>query len=213
MKFEKNFNLANAFMNELSEQSFVIKEGNSSIMFSAPHCVEQIRNGKIKYSEPQTGMLVEMLHNEFGCPIIRKVSNCNDDANYDPVSDYKETLIKYVKENQIKFLIDLHQLAPFREEMINFGTGNYKNINDTKLLNIFLSSFSKNNVGLIKIDEPFDASYDYTVSSTIHRECGIPCLQIEINTKLVSCKYDEFCFESVYESLRDCYLKLKEFYG
>lgn len=212
MNFENVFSSANEAINEFKEQSFVIKHGVGGIMFSAPHSVEQTRDGKIKYSEPQTGILVEMLHKTFGCPIIRKTSNCNDDANFDPISDYKEALVKYVNENHIEFLIDLHQLAPSRNVMIDFGTGNFKNINDKYLLNIFLSTFSENKLGNIQLDEPFDASYDYTVSSTIHRECEIPCLQIEINTKLVCDEYNEFSLDLIYKSLCDCYLKLKEIY-
>lgn len=210
MDFLKNLEMATAAAKEHGEQSFIIKSGNGRIMFSAPHCVEQIREGKIKFSEPETGILVEMLHSEFGCPIIRKTSNRNDDANYDPVSDYKDALAEYIKENNIGILVDLHQLAPFREEMINFGTGKLKNIGDKNLINVFLGAFTKNRVGMIQMDEPFDASYEHTVSSTIHRKCSIPCLQIEINSRLVNEKYEESSIEAVYKALSECYLKLKE---
>ena len=212
MKFENIFDFANKAMDDFKDRSFIIKHGSGKIMFSAPHSVEQTRAGRMKYAEPQTGILVEMLHKTFGCPIIRKTSNCNDDANYDPISDYKEALAAYVKENRIAFLVDLHQLSPSREVMINFGTGNFKNISDKNLLNIFLSTFSKNEAGLIQLDDPFAASYDFTVSSTIHRECEIPCLQIEMNSRLLREEYPEFALEMVYRSLCECYLKLKEFY-
>lgn len=213
MVFENVFRSANKAMGEFKEQSFVIKHGAGKIMFSAPHSVEQIREGRVKYAEPQTGLLVEMLHETLGCPIIRKTANFNDDANYDPVSDYKTALAEYVNENHIAFLADLHQLAPSRDVMINFGTGNYENIDDAQLLNIFVSTFQENRVGSIQIDEPFAASYAHTVSATIHRECKIPCLQIEINSRLVKEKFDEFALEAVYKALCECYLKLEQIYG
>ena len=212
MNFNDNLKYAEERMNEFRQQSFVIKPGEGGIMFSAPHSVEQFREGKIKYSERQTGILVEMLHKELGCPIIKKTANYNDDANYDPVCAYKDALAKYVSDNKIHFLVDLHQLSPSRDVMVNLGTGEWKNLNNITLLNIFMSSFSKHNLGIIQVDEPFDGSYDHTVSSTIHRKCSIPCIQIELNSRLVHQEYDEYSLEAVYKSLCECFYKLKEFY-
>lgn len=213
LNFEKNMKLAKDAMDDFEEQSFIIKHGDGRVMFSAPHSVEQTREGKIKFSEPQTGILVEMLHNEFGCPVIRKTAHFNDDANFDAESDYKKALADYIRENGIAFLVDLHQMSPSRDVMINFGTGNWKNISSKSLFNIFLSSFSKNKTGMLQLDEPFGATYIHTVSSTIHRECKIPCLQIEINTRLLSEEYEEYSFELIYRTLGECLLKLKEIYG
>lgn len=213
MDFSKNRIQAEAIMDDFADRSFIIKDGTGAIMFSAPHSVEQLREGKPKYSEPQTGLLAEMLHNELGCPIIRKTANFGDDANYDAECKYKDALSEYVKEHGIKFLIDLHQLAPYRDVMINFGTGNWQNMDNITLLNIFLSVFSKNALGSIQIDEPFDASYEHTVSATIHRKCGIPCMQIEMNTGLLSDDSENCAIETVYKALCQCYLKLTEFYS
>ncbi len=192
--------------------SFIIKEGKGRVMFSAPHCVEQRREGRIKFSEPQTGLLVEMLHNEFGCPVIRKVTNCNDDANYDPISDYRDALEAYIKGNGIRFLIDLHQLSPTREVMINLGTGRSKNISDKELIAIFTDAFAARGMGAIQLDVPFSGGYEYTVSSSMHKKCNIPCLQVEINSRLVYGGYKEYDLKSVYEALSESYIKLEELY-
>ncbi len=210
MEFKQRLQWAEEQMRTVCDRSFILKPGMGRVLFSAPHCVEQTRNGKPKYAEYQTGLLVEMLHRELECPIIRKVENRNDDANYDPVSDYKEALTAYVKEQDIAFVIDLHQLAPHRDVMINFGTGDGENLRDKTLLNVFLSVFSGNRIGVIQLDEPFGATYDHTVSSTIHRLCGIPCMQIEINSRLV-CDGDD-TFEKVYDCLQECYRQLTEIY-
>jgi hypothetical protein len=208
MNILKNRELAKKIIENSNNNSFVIKSGVGNLMFSAPHCVFQTRNGNLKYPEPESGELVEMLHNEYNCPIIRKVSNYNDDANYDEISDYKYSLIKYIKEYNVKILIDLHQLAIKRDEIICLGTNNFQNINNDKdLLNKFLSIFSRNKLGIIQIDKPFDSSYEYTISSTVHRECKIPCLQLEVNAKLV--RTDDFYL--VYKALSECFLELKDF--
>ena len=212
LDFFENLRIAEEMNLRFTSQSFVMKHGQGGIMFSAPHSVEQTREGRLKYAEPQTGVLAEMLHNELGCPIIRKTANCGDDANYDPVSDYRETLARYIRDNRINCLIDLHQLSPSREVMINLGTGNGENLCDKSVINIFLSTFHKYNLGIIQLDKPFSAAYKYTVSSAIHRECNISCMQIEINSKLVLSEYKECSLESVYRSLYECFIKLREFY-
>lgn len=206
MDIEKNIIAAEEEMKKYKNQSFIIKHGKGKVMFSAPHFVEQIRNGKIKFSEPQTGLLAEMLHNEFGCPVIIKTLNCGDDANYDAVSDYREALIHYVKENGIELLIDLHQLAPSRKVMINIGTGKGKNIKDAELIDSIISVFEKNNCAPVIEDKPFSASYRHTVSSSVHRECKINCVQIEINSSLLCGKDGEFIPEPVYKALSEIYL-------
>ena len=209
----KNVNHADKVPCDCNKQSFVIKHGTGGIMFSAPHNVEQTREGKIKYSEPHTGILAEALHKKYGCPVIIKTANCNDDANFDPVSDYRDELIRYINENNIRFLIDLHQLTPTRDVMINFGTATLKNIDNISQLNIFLSEFSKNKLGIIQVDEPFGAFNEYTVSSAVRRECGIPCVQLEINSRLVCSEYSEYAPETVFEALSGCLLRLKELYN
>ena len=210
--FSENARRAKQQIDAVVGCSFVIEEGSGKVMFSAPHCVEQVRGGKAKCAEPQTGLLAQMLHNEFDCPIIRKVENRGDDANFDPVSDYKEALTAYVRENKVAFLIDLHQLSPKREVMINFGTGDFANIDDISLLNVFVSAFSRHKLGTIQLDEPFGATYVHTVSATVHRECQIPCLQIELNSRLLGEGYGEYALETVYAALAECYKELTEMY-
>lgn len=196
-----------------TDKSFVIKEGSGCVMISAPHCVEQLRNGKTKFAERQTGVLAEMLHELTGCPIILKTRPEDGDANYDAVCGYKTELSEYVKNNGIKFIIDLHQLSPERKVMVNLGTGNCKNVSDKTLLNIFVSSFTKEKTGMLQIDEPFAGAFANTVSSYIHRNCGIPCMQIELNTRLLSEEYAEYNFEGVCKSLERCIRHLEKKLG
>ena len=167
------------------ENSFELLAGNGKIIVSAPHSVEQTRHGKKKYSEPQTGALAKMLHEELGLPVSYKTRNCGDDANFDAVSPYKDALVDYIKKNKIEFLLDLHQLAPSRDVMIDIGTGKMKNVKNEEFVKVAYNTFEKYDFGKIEIDTPFDASYPYTLSAYISRECDISCLQIEMNSKIV----------------------------
>ena len=65
-----------------------------------------------------------------------------DDANYDPQNYYKDELIKIVKQQQIKLLIDLHIMSSKREHSIDIGTGRGTNIcSRVDLLEIVYNNF------------------------------------------------------------------------
>lgn len=182
--------------------SYEILTGTCPVMISAPHSVSQTRNGKRKPAEPYTGALAKMLHNELSCSVIYKTRNLKDDANYDKNSPYKNDLAEYVQQNGIKCVIDLHQLSDSRNVMIDIGTNRMKNLyNDLKLLNIILEAFSKRNLGILQIDEPFAASGEYTVSAFISSSCRIPCVQLEINSGLLRPAFFNIKVRKVYEAL------------
>lgn len=180
---------------------FEIIPGKGKVMVSAPHSVEQIRNNQVKSGEYQTGAIARILHDILDCPVIVKTRNCNDDANYDPDCDYKRALVSHIRENGIEYLLDLHQLAAGREVLINLGTAGGANLAGQdditrKATEIFVhSGFS------VSIDHPFGAFYPYTVSAYISRTCEIPCLQIEINSKLVNDQHESFNIDSVIEAI------------
>lgn len=194
-----------------TDNSHEIAGGNGCVMVSSPHSVPQTRNGNIKMAERQTGILAKMLHDEINCPIICKTKNCGDDANYDDNSDYRNDLINYIKENNIKFLIDLHQLSSVREVQINIGTGQFKNISNIEQINIFLREFSVRNVGIIQIDYPFKASFQNTVSASVAKTCNIPCVQLEINSDLLITENSSINkdFLNVFDALKNIIIKLQ----
>ena len=186
------------------ERSFILLEGNCPVMLSAPHAVEHVREGRVRYPEPQTAELAKVLHARLDCPIIYKTVNEGDDANYDEVSPYKQVLAEYICGQGIKLLLDLHQMAGFRQEQICIGTGRFVNIDDKCLVEKFVEIFRAKGLEHVSVDIPFAASYPYTVSSHIHRECKIPCVQIEINSNLLiegQCEYAGEAVESALEEI------------
>lgn len=213
MDFLENLKQAHSLIENKTGDSYVLRPGDGRIMFSAPHAVEQRRNGKIKYAEPATGLLAEMLHNELNCPIIRKMTNLNDDANYDPVSDYRNALEQYVRDNGIRLVVDLHQLATHRNVMVCLGTGGYRNLSDKALLNLILFAFSRENLGSIQIDNPFGGRFQYTVASSVNRNCGIQTVQIELNSRLLCPEYKDYDMEGVYKALRTCYYSINNYFS
>ena len=190
------------FSSKLGKKSFELLKGNGVVMVSAPHSAEQLRKGRKKYGEYLTGVLVNMIHDRIDCPIIFKTKNCSDDANFDEKCRYKRKLSRFVKKNGIRYLIDLHQMNTEREELIDIGTGYGKNVEaDPGFVEKVMSCFTEKGVDGVFVDEPFAAIHPFTVSSYISRECGIPCIQIEFNTRLLSKRYKECRFDDVLEAL------------
>lgn len=187
----------------INKESFIIQEGQCPVMLSAPHAVEHTRNGQLRYPEPQTAYLSRKLHESLDCPYICKTENQEDDANYDRHSPYKETLVEYIRAHDIKLLIDLHQMAGFRPEQICLGTGRYVNVNDGELVEYCKQAFEAQGITNVTVDRPFAASYPYTVSSYIHNKCGVPALQIEINSNLLMGDSGDCVTEAVLKALEE----------
>ena len=171
-------------------------------MISAPHSAEHLRDGELRPGEYHTGVLAMLLNESMRCPAIVKTSNRGDDANHDEKSDYKAALREYVSGHGIEYLLDLHQLAVRREADIILGTGRGANIRTCpEMPDIIQKHFAAKGISNIVIDTPFAAAYPYRVASYISRECGISCVQIEINSRLLSDEYDGFAFDRVLSAL------------
>ena len=199
------------YSSKLGRKSFILKKGEGSVMLSAPHAAEQTRNGRKKYGEYITGVIVNMLHDELNVPIICKEKNCGDDANRDEKCRYKSKLKKYVEKNGIKYLIDVHQMNSEREEYVDIGTGEGKNVSaDPNAAELAVNAFISRGIENVFVDKPFSAVHPFTVSAFIARECGITALQIELNTRIVSKRYKEFDFENVMNAFRTLIKELNE---
>ena len=171
-----------------SNPSFTLLKGNiNGVMFSCPHAVSQLREGKEKLADIHTGPLGKAL-NKLGYTVLIKTNNLNDDANYDLKSDYKDFLVKYIKKNNIKFLIDLHGMSKKRNVSICLGTGFGKSFNGkAELSSLLITAF--NRAGLdsstLAVDFPFHAS-ERTVSRYVNKKAKIESIQIEINSNIFS---------------------------
>ncbi len=139
-------------------------------MLSCPHSVTHYRNGIKKCDEPHTLLVADYLHKIYDIPYIYKIKSDMEDANFDEKSNYKNILCDYIKKNDIKLLIDLHEMKCNRKEMINIGTNGFKNIKGLKIINSFVRTFSAEKMGLISIDEPFSASGNARVSTHIYKK-------------------------------------------
>lgn len=190
-KIEKKFS-ANDY-NGKDSREFEIIEGKVPIMLSAPHSVNHFRNGKIKYCDLFTGSICLYLQKVTGCHLIYALNQSSSDANFDSEenSSYKRALKKYIKENNIKILFDIHGCDKEKECAVEIGTtddkdsslNDYKFIKDLVIYTVedFFYNHEKNKVF---VNQVFKASNINTLTNYIHRECNISTMQLEINNLL-----------------------------
>lgn len=166
-------------------RSFNVVKGKIPIVVSAPHTVKQLREGKIKAAENQTGAIASILGEETGCFIIYKTYNNQDDANYDiENNEYKEEIKHIVKENNIKLLLNIHGARDEHNFDIDLGTSYGENINDNiEIIEELKECFKRNEIENVTENKTFKADTIRTISKYINEETKIPCIQVEIAWK------------------------------
>ncbi len=194
-----------------NQEAFSIIKGQVPILLSAPHCVEQIREGKIKYAEKETGAIVQYLAENCKCFAIYKTYNNQDDANYDIENNpYKDAIEDIIEKNNIKLLLDFHGASEKNEFDIELGTGEGKNLQGKKIISQqFKETLQKHNINNIVIDKKFKANSEHTISKTISNRTQIPCMQIEINAKYRATE-NQKNIEKLLEALMEFIEQIKE---
>ena len=103
-------------------------------------------------------------------------------------SDFEEKIERMLKKHKKCLIIDAHSFSskPLPYELhaqtfrpdICIGTDFGKNVlYNEKLVNLFETTFLKYGYKNVTIDDPFSATYPYTVSSYVSRTAHIPCIQ------------------------------------
>lgn len=168
-----------------NRQAFKIEKGKIPVVISAPHCVEQTRNGKIKRAEGETGAIAQKIAKDLNCYVIYKTYNNQDDANYDIENNsYKKDLKQLIIDKKINLLIDLHGAKMESDFDVEIGTDNGKNISGKSyIIKELKQILKKNGITNITENQKFKASSEHTISKYIHEETKIICIQLEVTGK------------------------------
>lgn len=195
-QFQENDWMWNIDIQSQNFSTFKILKNKTKIMISAPHSVKHIREWEILPQDLLTWWLALYLWKRLNLSVIYSTSYKVWDPNFDENknSEYKQALVEYIKENDIKFLIDLHGCWSFRDFSIELWTWWEWNFNllwrldilniIEKSLNDSLKSYIQHTGKTITKNTIFSASRETTVSAFISKECKIPTIQIEINKEL-----------------------------
>ena len=195
-QFQENHWMWNIDIQGQNFSTFKILKNKSKIMVSAPHSVKHIRQWENLPQDLLTWWLALYLWKRLNIPVIYSTSYKVWDPNFDDnkESEYKQALAKYIKENDIKLLIDLHGCWSFRDFCIELCTGGEWNPNVlwgrdildniTQSLNGSLKSYIHHSNKWITKNTVFKADRETIVSVFVSKECKIPAIQIEINKEL-----------------------------
>lgn len=159
---------------------FVFYKGEIPILFSAPHTMRQKKeDGSIKSSEPYTKAIALYLNKYFNVFSIVKINDTGLDSNRDNDDNYKKELMKIVKENNIKLVIDLHGASKERDFDVEFGTLNNLSI-DFSTIKELEDAFKENGIKNVLYNAPFKGG---AITQYLYGINDIDVVQIEINGK------------------------------
>ncbi|MGI6217588.1 MAG: hypothetical protein ACOYIK_08255 [Coriobacteriales bacterium] len=185
---------ANSYRGLPDAPAFEIASGHIPAIVSAPHAVTHFRNGNPKPSDDYTGAMALVLAKLTGCHSIVASRFDECDPNWDPLetSKYKQELVEHVRENGIKFCLDIHGMVTASPALVELGTGDGASVETNpevrdiaeEILSAKLAGFVELYGKPIVVDGEFAARNPNTVSRTVSKQCGIPCLQIEMATPM-----------------------------
>jgi hypothetical protein len=168
-----------------SEDYFETQEGNIPILISAPHGARAFRNLKWKEEDEYTASIAIKLGDITGAHVIYVKNKTYEDSNYIRKTRYKEKVKDIIRDDGIKFLLDLHGVNKDRPFKICVGT-RYNNNNESScptykhIIEEALRDFQE---PPIFNRRNFKAKKKETVTSFARKECGIESAQVEINAR------------------------------
>ena len=162
------------------ESDYIIKKGNIPILFTAPHTMKQIReDGSEKLSEPYTKAIALYLNKHFNVNCMIKINDTGLDANRDNRDEFKTELLRFIKDNNIKLVIDLHGSKKTRDFDIEFGTLNNLSA-DFSTIKELEEAFTENGISNIIYNDPFKGG---AITEYVYGLKDVDVIQVEINGK------------------------------
>ena len=159
---------------------YVIKIGNVPILFTAVHTMNQVKDDKsIKFRESYTKAIAFYLNKYANVSCIVKIKDTGCDSNRDNHDEFKQELIKFVKENNISLVIDLHGSKKERDYDIEFGTLNNLSA-DYSTIKELEESFVENGIKNIIHNNPFKGG---AITQYLFNLKNVDVIQLEINQK------------------------------
>ena len=170
----------NSLENEKFDADFIIIKGNVPILFTAPHTMKQIReDGSIKLSETYTKAIALYLNKHFNVNCMIKINDTGLDANRDNRDEFKTELLRFIKDNNIKLVIELHGSKKTRDFDIEFGTLNNLSA-DFSTIKELEEAFTENKISNIIHNDPFKGG---AITEYVYGLKDVDVIQVEINGK------------------------------
>jgi hypothetical protein len=169
--------------NKPGENYYGYVRGEIPILISAPHGAKHYRacESRWKAEDAYTSSLAIVLGRLTGAHVIYLKNKAAEDPNSDLHSRYKDFLANIVRENRIRFLIDLH--GAHRDQPFKIDVGTLDNSADKSSCPTFkpfiAEAFRGYDNGLF--NKHFLAKNPGTITSFARNDLGIEAAQFEIN--------------------------------
>lgn len=171
----------------------MVIKGNkdSHLLISASHSKSHIRDSKQKWEDLYTGEIAKEVAIATGSHCIYLVEDVGYDPNHDLYerNPYKQELKKYIEENDIQFVVDLHGMTNKYPYKVEIGTS-IEYPNKETLLKPIIQVFHEELGKDVVVDEFFKASKTPTVARFVIEQCHTPAIQIEIGRDLREPPFD-----------------------
>ena len=174
-----------------SEPEYLHVVGTVPILISAPHGAVHTRNGD-KEEDEYTAGLARLVGERTGAHVLYARRKSKTDPNADTAAPYKYSLMEIVRQNNIRFVIDIHGANEERDFGVAIGTMHGQSCSEREK-EIIIGSFEKHSISSIgnrtsrlDIDNQFPGEGDGHREPIIRfcRNISVAAAQIEINAKL-----------------------------
>lgn len=161
------------------DNTYIMRIGKVPVILTAVHTMVQQKSDGIKYNEPFTKAIAEYVSNKVDSSYYIKLKDTGIDSNSLVIDEFKNELLKIIKENNIKLLIDLHGASKDRNFDVEFGTLNNLSVDYTAVKELE-DAFNENGIKNVEYNNPFKGG---GITRYIYGETDIDIIQIEINKK------------------------------
>ena len=182
--------------NVWTEEKYRILSGNTPVLLSAPHSVNQIRGDDVRDAEKFTGAITRYLSNSSNSYAIFQLFT-HADPNTDEIHNYKNAIINLIEAYNIKLLIDIHSSEFSDDTDIDIVTNKRKSLcNMESLIDKFKLLSIKHGIKVDENNSP-NKEMDREIISVASLICGVPCIRLIINSKKLDIENNEMQFKKI----------------
>jgi hypothetical protein len=170
---------------KLSDQYYGYVEGHIPILISAPHGTKHYSasEGRWRAKDACTSSMAIMLGRLTGAHVIYAKYKTTEDPNCDEPSRYKDFLERVVRENGIRFVMDLHGAGRNRPFKIDVGTmGDETDLSSCPTYKPIIAEAFRG-FGDRVFNKRFQGKNTGTITNFARNHLGVEAAQFEINAR------------------------------
>ncbi|WP_299029334.1 hypothetical protein [uncultured Thermanaerothrix sp.] len=174
------------------ERYFRYQPGRLPILLSAPHGAAHMREGQLKEEEDYTAALVRLVAELSDAHALYTYRLADPDPGFYPETPYKRALRYIVHRHRIRFVIDLHGCAAYRDFGLALGTLHGQSCpSERRRILSLLYQFGFRPSGpwlsVVDVDRTFTANGrlgQETITRFVWQRLGVPAAQFELHPHL-----------------------------